>query len=153
MSHTTKAIIVIAVFVLIIIVSFLVHYFNILVREDNAAGQALDPDDPYGGDYRDPDDDYPPTMEIQEAAEVNALHFPAADAGPEDDYPSGVEDAPDPAFVFKFAAYYIEEKTHIENSRMRSFAPRLFSDTWYDDTRRAFSEWAVDLRERYQLAS
>jgi hypothetical protein len=132
MSHTTKAIIVIALFVLIIIVSFLVHYFSILVREDNAAAQALDPDDPYDGDYRDPDDDYPPTMEIEEAAEVNP---------------------PDPVFMLKFAEYYIEEKIHLENSRMRSFAPRLFSDTWYEDTRRSFSEWAVCMREWYQLAS
>lgn len=141
MSFTPHEIIVLAIVLLIIAVALAARYFGILLREDrfladdDESEEAVEIDDDDDDDDADQADEW--ADEPKRAVEILDEYLPPAS----------------PEFVARFAAAYIEEKTELENSRMRYLAPRLFSDHWYEDTRRAFSQWAVEMREVYAIAS
>jgi hypothetical protein len=131
MSRSSLIIIVIALLILIATVSYAAHYFGILLAEDKAIGS--------DGEY--PDDDDDAGYDDDDYDEYND----------DDEYPETIPASPE--FLMKFAEYYVEEKIHLENSHMKAFAPRLFSDTWYEETRREFSAWSVEIREAYAIAA
>lgn len=141
MSFTPHEIIVAAIVLLIIAVVLAAHYFGILLREDriltdnDESEEAVEIDDGDGYDTDEPyyQDDRPGKVEI----------------AVEDDYLP----PPSPEFTAKFREYYAEERTNQRLLRMRSFAPHLFDDDWYENTRSDFSQWSVEMREVYAIAS